>query len=55
MSQGRAVRREILEMLAKYNAEGRANLEADAYAADLPDERICDPGREWQSEDQCLY
>ena len=33
---------------------GKADLEADAYAADLPDESVCDQGREWTGKDECV-
>ena len=52
---GKSCPTEILETLAKYNAEGRANLEADAYAADLPAEWVCHKRRKWACKNQCLY
>jgi len=31
------------------------DLEADAYAGNLPDECLCDKGRKWTGEDECIY
>ena len=34
---------------------GAAYLEADAYAANLSDERVCDAGRQWPCAEQCVH
>ena len=51
---GKSCPTEILETLVSYNVEGRPNLEADAHAADLPDEWICHKRRKWTGKDKCL-
>ena len=52
---GKSCPTEILEAIASINAEAPSNLETNAYAAGLSDERICDQRGRWKSEDKCLY
>ena len=52
--QGKSCPTEILEAISAINAE-EANLETDAYAANVPNERVCNSIRFWKSKNKCLY